>query len=135
MARTLPYLVLWGFVGALFGVGLIAILSIGWPLILLGLVLAGAIAWIGRGRGFWAALIGFGIAPAAILIFDIVTAPPPCPAQPVVVTGGSFTCGYIPPAYGYMAAAFLAVALAGALIPLVSRLLRARRDGGAAGAA
>lgn len=124
----IPMLVLWGLAGALFGVGFIAILSIGWPLILLGAILAGVIVWLGRGRGFWAALIGFGLAPAAILIFDIVTAPPPCPSQPVIVTGGSYTCGYTPPSYIYMAVGFLAVALIGALIPLIPRVTHALRS-------
>jgi len=75
----------------------------------------------------WAALIGFGLAPAAFLIFDIVTAPPPCPTTPVVITSGGYTCGYIPPSYTYMAVGFLAIALVGALIPLASRLMWAIR--------
>ncbi len=124
----IPFLILWALVGALFGVGVIALLSIGWGLILLGVILAGSIAWIGRGRGLWAALIGFGLAPAAILIFDIVTAPPACSNQPIVVTGGSYTCGYTPPSYTYLAIAFLTVALIGALIPLVPRITRALRS-------
>lgn len=130
----IPFLILWALVGALFGVGFIAILSIGWPLILLGVILAAVAAWIGRGRGLWAALIGFGLAPAAILIFDIVTAPPPCPSTPVIVTGGSFTCGEIPPSYAYLAAAFLAIALIGALIPLISWIIRAQRANNRPGA-
>ena len=124
----LPLLFLWALAGALFGVGFIAILSIGAALLLLGVILAVVVAGLSRGRGLWAILVGFGVAPAAILIFDIVTAPPPCSTQPVVVTGGAYTCGYIPPSYTYMAAGFLIIALVGALIPLASRLIRASRS-------
>ena len=119
---------LWALVGALFGIGFIAILSIGWGLILAGAILAATAAWFGRGRGMWAVLVGFGIAPAAILLFDVITAPPPCPTQPVIVTGGSYTCGYTPPSYTYLALGFLAIAFIGALIPLVPRITRARRS-------
>ena len=124
MARLSPWL--WALTGALFGVGVIAILSIGWALILVGVILAFIVGWRFRGRGMWAILIGFGLAPAAILLFDIITAPPPCSTQPIVEAGGSYTCGYIPPSYSYLAIGFLAVALFGALIPLVSRAIRRR---------
>lgn len=132
MARRsplIPSLLLWALAGALFGVGVIAILSIGAALVLVGVILAAVAAWLSRGRGMWAALIGFGLAPAAILVFDIVTAPPPCPTEAVTVTGGSYTCGYIPPSYSYLAAGFLAIALIGALIPLAPRIVRALRSG------
>ncbi len=127
MARISPWL--WALTGALAGVGLIAILSLGWALILLGAILAGATVWISRGHGLWALLVGFGLAPAAILLFDIATAPPPCPTQPVIVTGGSYTCGYTPPSYTYLAAGFLAVAVIGALVPLRRRIMRSPRPG------
>ena len=85
----------WLFTGALFGFGFIAILSIGLPFILLGLVLVvvGAI-WM-RDTGFWAALVGFGGVPAAILLWDVTSAPWACDqsgsfsAQPNV---NYFTC-------------------------------------------
>ena len=136
MERLSPWL--WALAGALFGVGFIAMLSIGWALILAGVILAGVGLWRGRGRGVWAALVGFGLAPAAILLFDIITAPPPCPTQPVVTSDGSYNCGYTPPSYTYLAAGFLAVALLGALISLLPHLMRARRagrDANASGAA
>jgi hypothetical protein len=126
-SQRAPLLVLWALAGALLGVGVIAILSIGVALLLLGVILAAIAAWLSWGRGLWAILIGFGLAPAAFLVFDIVTAPPPCPTQPVVITSGSYTCADIPPSYADMAVGFLAVALIGALIPLASRLRRAMR--------
>ena len=126
MTRLSPWL--WALVGALFGVGFIALLSIGWALIVAGVILAAIITWLGRGRGMWAVLVGFGLAPAAILLFDVVTAPPPCPTQPIIVTGGNYTCGYTPPSYIYMAIGFLAIALLGALFPLMPRIKRARRS-------
>ena len=124
MATNASARLLWGFVGALLGVGLIAILSIGWALLLAGALLGASAAWLTRGRGLWAALIGFGLFPAAILFFDILSAPPPCPTQPVVVTSGSYTCGETPSSYLILALIFLAIAVVGALLPLGPRLAR-----------
>jgi hypothetical protein len=129
MAKGVPAILLWAFVGALLGVGFIAILSIGGALLLAGVVLAAATAWLTRGRGLWAAVIAFGLFPAAILFFDILSAPPPCPTQPVNVTSGSYTCGGMPPSYTYLALTFLGIAVVGALIPLALRLLRGLRAG------
>jgi hypothetical protein len=128
MANGVPAALLWAFVGALLGVGFIAILSIGWALLAAGILLAASAAWLTRGRGWWAALVTFGLFPAAILFFDILSAPPPCPTQPVNVSSGSYTCGEIPPSYTYLALTFLAIAVAGALIPLALRLLRGLRS-------
>jgi hypothetical protein len=63
----------WLLTGALIGVGLLAILSVGLPFLVLGLILAtfGAIR-LGA-RGLWAALIGFGSLPAAILLRDVTS--------------------------------------------------------------
>ena len=130
MTRGGTAALLWAFVGALLGVGVIAILSIGGLLLLAGVLLGAATIWLTRGRGLWAALTGFGLLPALILFFDILSAPPPCPTVPVVVTSGSFTCGDgVPPAYPYLALAFLAIAVAGALLPLARRALRALLTG------
>ena len=127
MRRFFPWF--WALVGALVGVGFIAILSIGWGLIAAGIILAVIVAGVSRGRGAWAVLIGLGLAPAAILLFDLVTAPPPCPATTVIVTDGSYTCGNIPSSYMSMAIGFLVFALIGALIPLILRVTRAQRPG------
>jgi hypothetical protein len=39
----------------------------GWPLLVLGLLLAAALAWRTRGRGAWAGLLGLGLIPALLL--------------------------------------------------------------------
>lgn len=123
---------LWAFSGALLGVALISLLAIGWTLLLASILLGACAAWLTRGRGLWAGLIAFGLLPALILFFAILSAPPPCPTQPVIVSNGSFTCGGgVPPSYSALAFSFLAVAVLGALIPLAARLrhsLRPDRD-------
>src|SRR5258707_12811164 len=68
----------WLLTGALIGFGVIAILSIGFPFLLLGLILVvfGAIQL--GGAGLWAALVGFGGLPALILVWDLTSAPWAC---------------------------------------------------------
>lgn len=117
----------WLIGGVLMGFGIIGILSIGFPFLLLGIgLVAFGIArfWI---RDLWAAVMGFGAAPALILWHAIVTAPPPCPPGGLVVHGGTASCGYMPPSYTEMAIFFGAVALAGALWPLLAWSLHRRR--------
>lgn len=119
----------WFVVGACFGFGLIAILSIGILFLAAGLALLifGAIRF--GGRRLWAAIIGFGVAPAALLLWDVTSQPWACePANhtvvsPVVPPGGSytspnyFTCvnTFAGPltTYHVMAAIFGAIALVG----------------------
>lgn len=147
MSRVAPWL--WMLAGALIGAGClytpwlwaivstlagtpIAGASDGLPLILLGTILAVLLTWFGYGHGRWAALIGFGLTPAAILFFNKSTATLPCLYVPMTLP--PHTCRYFtyPPSYDtylYVAAAFLAIALIGALIPLVSRMARAARSG------
>jgi hypothetical protein len=129
MAKGVPTPLLWAFVGALFGVGIIALGSIGWALLLAGALLGASNAWLTRGRGAWAGLIGFGLLPALVLGFGILSAPPPCPTQPVNVSSGSYTCGEgVPTSYITLAIFFLAIALIGALIPLTARIRRVLRS-------
>jgi len=68
----------WLLTGALLGVGVIALLSIGIFLLAAGLVLlvVGLIRL--RGRECWAALVGFGAFPALILLWDVTSAPWAC---------------------------------------------------------
>lgn len=128
MTKGVPAALLWAFVGALLGVGVIALGSIGWTLLLAGVLLGASTAWLARGRGVWAGLIGFGLLPALVLIFDILSAPPPCPTQPVVISSGAYTCGGgVPPGYITLAIFFLIIAALGALIPLASRIRRGLR--------
>lgn len=135
----------WLLVGALLGFGFIAILSIGIIFIVAGLALLifGAIRL--GGRELWAGLVGFGLAPAALLIWDVTSQPWACmPANhtvtsPVIPPGGPAT--YTSPnyydcvntfagpltTYHVMAAIFLGIALVGLLIGLGVGLAGRRR--------
>lgn len=123
----------WLLTGALIGFGFIAILSIGAPFVLLGVILAviGAIRF--RGRGIWAALVGFGALPAAILVWDVVSAPWACEGGTTsLINVNYYTCvdTFVGPltTYHVMALGFGVVALLGIAWPLLHHLWRARRS-------
>jgi hypothetical protein len=80
-ARVMLRALYWFAAGALLGVGLLAILSIGVFLLLAGLILVviGAIR-LGA-RGLWAGLVGFGLLPALILQVDLSGSVPVDPAS------------------------------------------------------
>ena len=116
----------WAITGTLIGFGLISfdIYFIAYPCLLvgLGLIIYGVIR-LGIG-GIWAALLGFGTLPALMLVWDIVTAPPPC--QPGGLSlpphTAQLACSYIPPSYFLFAVLFGAIALMGGAWPLLRRL-------------
>lgn len=136
----------WFIVGACFGFGVISILSIGIIFLVAGLALLifGAIRF-GPAR-LWAAIVGFGALPAAILIWDVTSQPWACePANhitvsPIVPPGGSytspnyFTCvnTFAGPltTYHVMAAIFGAIAIVGLLWGLAALFWGARHTGG-----
>ena len=74
----------WAITGALIGVGMIAILSIGIFLLAVSvpLLIVGAMrGWL---RELWAAVVGFGVAPMLILLADLQNRgqpPPPTPTR------------------------------------------------------
>jgi hypothetical protein len=71
----------WFVAGALLGVGLLAITSIGVFLLLIGLILV-VIGVIRLGtRGLWTGLVGFGLVPAVILQVDLSGSAPIEPAS------------------------------------------------------
>lgn len=119
----------WIITGGLIGFGVIGILSIGLPFLLLGLILliAGLVFW--HAQGFWLLLIGLGVLPAAILVFDIVTAPPPCQAGPIRLPAGvhSYECSGPLDGYYVLAAVFGATALMGIAWPLFRWLFQTRQ--------
>ena len=118
----------WLVTGALIGFGVIAILSIGFPFLLLGmgLVVFGAIRL--GGTGLWAALVGFGGLPASVLVWDLNSMPWAC-ASP---TGGAlpnvsyYTCVDTPlgslTTYHVMAFGFGVIALVGLAWPLLHQV-------------
>lgn len=141
----------WLFVGVLLGIGLIAILGIGIFLLIPGIALLIFGAARFRGRGLWAVLVGFGAAPALLLLWDVSSGPWACqPANhtyvsPTLPPGASYTspsfysCVSTPlgqlTTYHVMAAGFGAIALFGLLLGLAALLWRRshtnERPGGA----
>jgi hypothetical protein len=132
MARVLR-LGYWLITGALLGFGLIGILSIGAPILLLGLLLLifGAIRL--RGSGLWAAAVGFGSVPALVLLYDVTSAPWAClsagqatsSSQPSV---SYYTCVDTPvgslTTYHILAIGFGIIALVGIAWPLLQAIFR-----------
>jgi hypothetical protein len=61
----------WFVTGACLGFGLIAILSIGFLFLLAGMTLVTVGAIRVGARGLWAGLVGFGLLPALLLLYDL----------------------------------------------------------------
>ncbi len=91
----------WFGVGAVLGVGVLAILSIGALLLLIGCILLVVGAFVIGARGVWAALVGFGLAPLCFLVRDLAQ-----PSTSLVYTHTSQVL-----AYGFGAIALLGLAL------------------------
>jgi hypothetical protein len=117
----------WLFAGALIGFGVIAILSVGLPFLLLGLILVVFGAVRRRAAGLWAALVGFGGLPALILVWDVTSAPWACATSDALPNIHYYTCvdTFLGPltTYHVMAFGFGAIALAGLAWPLLHQLL------------
>lgn len=116
-------IVFWLVIGGMLGFGMLGILSIGMPFLFAGLVLAvvGAVRF--RTNGLWALLVGFGVVPTVILIYDLVhVLPAYCAPNAATLTGLSATdaarvCADMPSTRGTftaMAVLYTAIALAGA---------------------
>ena len=140
---------LWALAGALLGlgalfstwfwslVGRIANASItgtpnGWPLLVLGLLLAAALAWRTRGRGAWAGLFGLGVIPALLVAPSFFIPAVLCSDPPGFTPPGPCTVHYFGlPWYEQSEftpfIAFLFVALIGALLGLVAYRARLRQ--------
>lgn len=131
----------WLLVGALIGLGVVSILSIGIILLAAGIaLLVFGVVRAGAAR-LWVGVVGFGLAPALLLIWDVTSQPWACePANHIVVSGpvapgGSstsasyFQCVQTPvgllTTYHVLAAGFLGIALVGLLLGLAVAL-RAR---------
>ena len=125
----------WLLTGAVIGFGVIAILSIGLPFVILGLLLV-AFGAVRLGiREIWAAVVGLGGLPAAILLWDVTSGPWLCETQ----GGGStslpnvsyYTCVDTPvgllTTYQVLAFWFGVVALLGLAWPLLSLVVRRLR--------
>jgi hypothetical protein len=124
----------WLLTGALIGFGCIAILSIGFPFLVLGLILLPVGAIRLGGRGLWAALVGLGGLPALIRIRDLTRMPWAClpgNGELSLPNVGYFTCvdtfaGRLT-TYHVLAFGFGVIAVAGLAWPLLSRVWRQGR--------
>jgi hypothetical protein len=102
----------WFVAGGLIGFGVIAILSIGWPLILLGLILV-VVGVIRVGvRELWGALLGGGLVPLAFLLNDLQNSD----IQPATTAQ----------TYQVMAQIFGGIAIAGFIWGVIALLLSVR---------
>ncbi len=124
VTRRLLVGLLWGVSGGLIGLGLIALWSIGFFVLLagvgLGIYLVGRLGF----DGIWAAVSGFGLVPAGVLLYDIHSASPSCGGASLgPEQTGSVSCSTVPNSYAVMAAFFGCVALLG----VGAQLLRQRR--------
>jgi hypothetical protein len=127
----------WLVTGALLGFGLLGILTIGVPILLVGvaLVIFGAIRL--GGSGLWAAVVGFGSIPALVLLYDITSAPWAClpaggrvttPSSQPYAVGSYYTCVDTPVGpltiYHVLAIGFGIIALVGIAWPLLRQIFR-----------
>lgn len=122
----------WLLTGAVIGFGIIAILSIGLPFIILGLLLVvfGVIRF--GMRELWAAVVGAGLLPAGILLWDVTSGPWACAPQGGGVTAQEnvnyYTCVSTPvgtlTSYHVLAFWFGVVALLGFAWLLLALLVR-----------
>lgn len=122
----------WLLAGVLTSFGVLALLSIGFPFLLvgLGLMIYSIIRF--RFRGFWAFLVGFGTLPVLILAVQFVGAPlPTCTVTSTglsyIYSSGTTRGGCYPPGYYTMAIFFGCIALLGGLWPFLSVFLRRLR--------
>ena len=130
----------WLVTGAVVGFGLIGLMTIGFPFLIVGMVLCAVGVWKPGTGGNWAFLIGLGGLPALILIADITATAltalnPYCSGDlysgriAVPPGEGPVTCSFVPASYYVMFVISVAVALSG--LALYYQVLRARSRGGA----
>ena len=125
----------WVVAGALVGIGLIGLTTVGLPVLIAGLAMAAVGFWRPGVRGAWAFPIGFGGLPALVFLLHIVggirSALSPYCAQPAdpgaAIAPGTdpVSCSSVPVSYYAMFGVFAAVALVGVALRRLSRRPRA----------
>lgn len=126
----------WLVAGAVVGFGLIGILTIGFPFLIIGMVLCVVGAWKPGIGVSWAFLIGLGGLPALVFLRHVIDAAlnPYCseyfnnPGRGVPRSAGTVTCYYTPASYYVMFVISVAITLSGVVVYL---LWRARSGDGA----
>ena len=122
----------WLVAGAVVGFGLIGLMSIGFPFLIIGIVLCVVGVWRPGIGGSWAFLIGLGGLPALVFLRHIIDAAlnPNCSGDVSTPDVGTVTCYDIPASYYVLFAISVAITLSGVALFL---FLRARsRDGATA---
>ena len=129
----------WLVAGAVVGFGLIGLMTIGYPFLIVGMVLCIVGVWKPGIGGSWAFLIGLGGLPALVFLRHIADAAltamnPYCsedlnsPGIGVTPGADTVTCSYAPASYYVLFGISVAITLSGVFLYL---LLRARSRGGA----
>ncbi len=105
------------------GFGLIGLMTIGFPFVVVGLVMAVVGVWRPGIGGAWGFLVGFGGLPALVFLAHIIGAArtalnPYCSGDlhsgEIVLPGeGQVSCSYIPASYYILFAISVAIALSG----------------------
>ncbi len=123
----------WVATGAVMGFGLIGLMTMGFPFVVVGLVMALVGVWRPGVGGVWSFLIGFGGLPALVFLLHMIQgvrtalnpycAEPGGPGTPIPPGAGPVECAFIPGSYYVMFGIFTAVALVGVVLGF---LLRAR---------
>jgi hypothetical protein len=116
----------WFTCGALIGLGLASIFSVGFLLIVLGVVFLVYEVRKAGNKDLWAVVVGFGVAPASLMLGRYLTSnlcqPGPSGISVTVGPGESFSCSGFPDGYLYYVAIFGAVALIGLGLGVYRRL-------------
>jgi hypothetical protein len=122
----------WVATGAVMGFGLIGLMTIGFPFVVVGLVMAVVGMWKPGIGGAWGFLIGFGGLPALVFLAHIIGGAltalnPYCSrdlhrGEIVLPPGeGSVSCSYIPASYYILLAISVTIALSGIVLYLLLR--------------
>jgi hypothetical protein len=122
----------WVAAGAVMGFGLIGLMTIGFPFVVVGLIMAVVGVWRPGIGGAWGFLVGFGGLPALVFLAHIIGAAltalnPYCSGdlhsgEIVLPPGeGPVSCSYIPASYYILFAISVAIALSGIVLYLLLR--------------
>ena len=120
----------WVAAGAAVGFGLIGLMTIGFPFLIAGLVMAVVGVWRPGIGGAWGILVGFGGLPALVFLSHMIEGArtalnPYCaeqgPATLLPPPASPVECAYIPGSYYVMFAIFAAIALLGVALGLFAR--------------
>ena len=120
----------WIATGAVMGFGVIGLMTIGFPFVVAGLVMALVGVWRPGLGGAWGFLAGFGGLPALVFLSHMVEAlrtalNPYCdqrgPGTTMPPPAGPVECAFVPGSYYVMFVIFTAVALVGVALGLLVR--------------